>query len=158
MYIDIFESFNMISCVLLDFYSSTLRCCSRSINDGICCANTTRIGGCGFGFGGWGGCGGFGGCGFGCGGWGGCGGFGGCGFGWGGCGGGFFDGCGFGCGGGFFVHKHIIQTVSQTNNCHGDGDDQKAWGNNRDQNQNRVVCLNTAVNNAGHGFGENGLR
>jgi hypothetical protein len=110
------------------------------------------------GFGGWGGCGGFGGCGFGCGGWGGCGGFGGCGFGWGGCGGGFFDGCGFGCGGGFFVHKHIIQTVSQTNNCHGDGDDQKAWGNNRDQNQNRVVCLNTAVNNAGHGFGENGLR
>jgi hypothetical protein len=110
------------------------------------------------GFGGWGGCGGFGGCGFGCGGWGGCGGFGGCGFGWGGCGGGFFDGCGFHCGGGFFVHKHIIQTVSQTNNCHGDGDDQKAWGNNRDQNQNRVVCLNTAVNNAGHGFGENGLR
>ena len=92
------------------------------------------------------------------GGWGGCGGFGGCGFGWGGCGGGFFDGCGFGCGGGFFVHKHIIQTVSQTNNCHGDVDDQKAWGNNRDQNQNRVVCLNTAVNNAGHGFGENGLR
>src|SRR5215468_4143666 len=51
------------------------------------------------------------------GGWGGCGGFGGCGFGWGGCGGGFFDGCGFGCGGGFFVYKHIIQTIDQVNHC-----------------------------------------
>jgi hypothetical protein len=91
------------------------------------------------------------------GGFGGFGGFGGCG-GWGGCGGGFFDGCGFGCGGGFFVHKHIIQTVSQTNNCHG-GDDQKAWGNDEDHNQKdkQVVCLNTAVNSAGHGFGANGV-
>ena len=95
----------------------------------------------------WGGIGGFGGCGFG---------FGGCGFGWGGCGGGFFDGCGFGCGGGFFVHKHIIQTISQTNNCHG-GDDQKAWGlNDQNQKDKRVVCLNTAVNSAGRGFGGNG--
>jgi hypothetical protein len=214
------------------------------------------------GFGGWGGCGGFGGCGFGCGGWGGCGGFGGCGFGWGGCGGGFFDGCGFGwggCGGGFFdgcgfgcggffVHKHIIQTISQTNTCSnpsahtpfppappapqpqppgkigskggnggsggaggsggqggqggtsistntstnidqkanggnsngghagnasggdartlGNSDDQKAsWavpmdgGVNQDHNQQdkQVVCLNTAVNTAGHGFDRNGL-
>jgi hypothetical protein len=33
---------------------------------------------------------------------------------WGGFGG--FGGCG-GCGGGFFVHKHIIQTISQTNRC-----------------------------------------
>jgi hypothetical protein len=88
---------------------------------------------------------------------GGFGGFGGCGF---GCG-----GCGFGCGGGFFgdpfgfpIHKHIIQTISQTNNCHG-GDDQKTYGNNEDQNQKdkQVVCLNTAVNNAGHGFGADGV-
>src|SRR5215469_17997289 len=33
-------------------------------------------------------------------------------------GGGFgFAGCGFGCGGPFFVHKVIIQTISQTNRC-----------------------------------------
>ena len=86
---------------------------------------------------------GFGGCGFGCGG---------CGF---GCGGGFFDGCGFGCGGGFFVHK-TIQTISQTNNCHS-GDDQKSWGNDQNQKDKRVVCLNTAVNNAGRGLGANGV-
>jgi hypothetical protein len=164
--------------------------------------------------------------------WGGFGGFGGCGFGLGGCGGFFGDG----------FHKHIIQTISQTNRCfdpsaqtptpptgkevarggtggsggaggcggeggqggknvgditstnkanidqkanggnsngghagnanggdartHGNGDDQKAsWalpmddGVNQDHNQKdkQVVCLNTAVNNAGHGFGENGL-
>ena len=166
-------------------------------------------------------------------------------------GGGFGFGCGFGCGGPFFVHKVIIQTISQTNRCfdpssqtptpptpplpptgkdvakggiggsggaggaggeggqggkdigatstsnadinqkanggnsngghagnanggdarmYDNGDDQKAsgndqqdqnqqsWGNNNhDQNQNRVVCLNTAVNNAGHGFGANGV-
>jgi uncharacterized membrane protein len=111
------------------------------------------------GFGGWGGCGGFGGCGFGCGGWGGCGGFGGCGFGWGGCGGGFFGACGFGCGGGFFVHKHIIQTIDHVNNCTGDGKDQKAYGSDsQDQIQKgkQVVCLNTAVNSAGHGFDTNG--
>jgi hypothetical protein len=162
---------------------------------------------------------------------------------WGGFG---FDGCG-GCGGGFFVHKHIIQTINQTNRCidpttptppppppppppskvaakggnggsggaagsggeggqggkdvgdltstnkanidqkanggnsngghagnanggdartQGNGDDQKApWavtmdgGVNQDHNQKdkQVVCLNTAVNNAGHGFGGNGL-
>jgi hypothetical protein len=28
-----------------------------------------------------------------------------------------FAGCGFGCGGPFFVHKVIIQTISQTNKC-----------------------------------------
>ena len=151
-----------------------------------------------------------------------------------------FGGCG-GCGGGFFVHKHIIQTISQTNRCinptaptppppppppppgkvaakggnggsggeggqggkdvgdltstnkanidqkanggnsngghagnanggdartQGNGDDQKApWavtmdgGINQDHNQKdkQVVCLNSAVNNAGHGFGENGV-
>jgi uncharacterized membrane protein len=102
-----------------------------------------------------GGFGGFGGCGFGCGG---------CGF---GCGGGFFGGCGFGCGGGFFgdpfgfpIHKHIIQTISQTNDCTGNGDDQKAYGSDhQDQNQKdkQTVCLNTAVNNAGRGFGVNGV-
>ena len=163
------------------------------------------------------------------------GGFGGCGFGFGGCGGFFGDG----------FHKHIIQTISQTNTCsnpsahtpfpppppqpqppgkigsrggnggsggaggsggeggqggtsnstnmanidqkanggnsngghagnanggdartHGNGDDQKAsWavpmdgGVNQDHNQKdkQVVCLNTAVNTAGHGFGQNGL-
>src|SRR5215469_8955914 len=99
----------------------------------------------------WGGFGGFGGCGV-CGfGFGGCGG---CGVGI--CGGGFFDGCGFGCGGGFFVHKHIIQTINQVNNCHS-GEEQKApWGNDQNQNDKRVVCVNTATNNAGHGFNENG--
>jgi uncharacterized membrane protein len=105
----------------------------------------------------WGG--GFGGCG-------GCGGFGGCGD---GCGGGFFGGCG-GCGGGFFgdpfgfpIHKHIIQTISQTNDCTGNGDhqdDQKAYGSNQqDQNQKdkQIVCLNTAVNNAGRSVGADGV-
>src|SRR5215467_13739614 len=62
--------------------------------------------------------------------WGGFGGFGGCGFGF-----GFFDGCGFGCGGGFFVHKHIIQTIHQTNDCTSNGDDHKAYGNDEEQNQ-----------------------
>jgi hypothetical protein len=163
---------------------------------------------------------------------------------------GAFGGCGFGfggCGGFFGFHKHIIQTISQTNTCidpsahtpptpppippqgkevarggnggsggaggsggeggqggknvadvtstskadidqkanggnsngghagnanggeakiYGNGDDQKApWavpmddGVNRDHNQEekQVVCLNTAVNSAGHGFDENGL-
>jgi len=105
----------------------------------------------------WGGFGGFGGCG----GWGGCGGFGGfggCG-GWGGCGGGFFDGCGFGCGGGFFVHKHIIQTIHQVNNCtSGQEEKKQAYGDDENQKQKdkQVVCLNTAVNSAGRGFGGNG--
>src|SRR5262245_34891543 len=85
-------------------------------------------------WGGFGGFGGFGGCGFGLG----CGG---CGF---GCGGGFFDGCGgfggcggcgFGCGGGFFVHKTIIQTIHQVNNCSSEDEDHKVWRNdNHDQN------------------------
>ena len=97
----------------------------------------------------WGGFGGFGGCGFGCGGWG-------------GCGGGFFDGCGFGCGGGFFVHKHIIQTIHQVNNCTSGQEEKKQkdnWsGDNENQKQQdkQVVCLNTAVNSAGRGFGGNG--
>jgi hypothetical protein len=86
---------------------------------------------------------------------------GGCG-GWGGCGGGFFGGCGFGCGGPFFVHKTIIQTIHQVNNCTGGeeqktplGNDQKD-GEDHNQKDNRVVCLNTAVNNAGRGLGANG--
>ena len=87
------------------------------------------------------------------------GGFGGCGF---GCG-----GCGFGCGGGFFgdpfgfpIHKHIIQTIHQVNNCTGNGDGQKWYGSDhQDQKQKdkQTVCLNTAVNNAGRGLGANGL-
>jgi hypothetical protein len=95
---------------------------------------------------------GFGGCGFGCGG---------CGFGFGcggcgdGCGGAFFGGCGFGCGGPFFVHKTIIQTIHQVNNCTGNGEEKWLQGGNQDQNQKdkQVICLNTAVNNARHGFG-----
>jgi len=108
----------------------------------------------------WGGFGGFGGCGFGCGG---------CGF---GCGGGFFDGCGFGfgcggcgdgCGGGFFVHKNIIQTIHQVNNCtseeqekkqaYGDDEKKQAYGDdeNQKQKENKVVCVNTATNTARHG-------
>jgi hypothetical protein len=78
------------------------------------------------------------------------GGFGGCGFGFGGCG---------GCGGGFFVHKTIIQTIHQVNNCTGDGEEKWLQGENQDQKQKdkQVVCLNTAVNNAGHGLGANGV-
>jgi hypothetical protein len=82
---------------------------------------------------------------------------GGCGFGWGGCGG--FGGCGFGCGGPFFVHKTIIQTIHQVNNCTG-GEEQKAPlgndqkdGEDHNQNANKVVCLNTAANTARSGFG-----
>src|SRR5215467_11791464 len=50
---------------------------------------------------------------------------------------------------------------------YGNGDDQKPWSSDQqdqnqqvgssDQNQNRVVCLNTAVNTGGHGFGANGV-
>ena len=71
------------------------------------------------------------------------------------CGGGFFDGCGFGCGGGFFVHKQIIQTIHQTNDCTSNGNDHKAYGNDEDKNQRdkQVVCLNTATNTARGGFG-----
>ena len=150
-------------------------------------------------------------------------------------------GFGFGCGGFFGFHKHIIQTISQTNRCsdpqagtsptpppvpppigkevtrggfggsggaggsggeggkggkdlgdttstsktdinqkanggnsnggyagnanggdarmYGNGDNQKTWSSDQqDQNQKdkQVVCLNAAVNNAGHGFGTNG--
>jgi hypothetical protein len=92
---------------------------------------------------------------------GGFGGFGGCG----GCG-----GCGDGCGGGFFVHKTIIQTIHQVNNCTGNdhhvtpppppcnkdctGNDQNQ-NDNQDQNQKdkQTICLNTATNTARHGFG-----
>jgi len=85
--------------------------------------------------------------------WGGGFGFGGCGF---GCG-----GCGFGCGGGFFgdgFHKHVIQTIHQVNKCTGNSEDQKYGSDHEDQNQKdkQVECLNTAVNNAGRGFGANG--
>jgi delta 1-pyrroline-5-carboxylate dehydrogenase len=99
---------------------------------------------------------------------------------WGGFGGfGGFGGCGFGCGGPFFVHKVIIQTTSQTNNCHTSeaASSQPTLGaasalknttsNSEDQsdiamqpqtqNDNHVVCLNTAVNNAGHSLGANGV-
>jgi hypothetical protein len=82
------------------------------------------------------------------GGFGGCGGWGGCGFGWGGCGFGWG-----GCGGGFFVHKDIIQTIHQVNNCTGDGQEQKIWNNDKEQDDKQTVCLNTAVNTVRHGFG-----
>ncbi len=83
--------------------------------------------------------------------WGGFGSFGGCGF-------GFGDNRGFGCEVGFFrdgFHKLIILTISQINICRGNGDDQKAYSNdNQDQNQKdkQTVCLNTAVNTDEHGF------
>ena len=82
-----------------------------------------------------------------------------------GCGGGFFGGgCGFGCGGGFFgdpfgfpIHKHIIQETNQVNTCHGNGigDNPQPYNNDKQDNQKdkQTVCLNTAVNTAGHGFG-----
>ena len=62
--------------------------------------------------------------------------------------------------GGFFVHKTIIQTINQVNNCTGNGEDQKTWyGEDHNQNQKdkQTVCLNTAVNNAGRGLGANGV-
>lgn len=49
-------------------------------------------------------------------------------------------------------------TISQTKDCTRNGDDQKAYGSDhQDQNQKdkKVVCLNTAVNNAGRGFNNN---
>jgi hypothetical protein len=66
-----------------------------------------------------------------------------------------------GCGGGFFgfpIFKHIIQTTSQVNTCHGNGvgdDSAQVGGDHGDENQKdkHTVCLNTAVNTAGHGFG-----
>ena len=95
--------------------------------------------------GGFGGCG-FGGCG-GCGGFGGCG-FGGCGFGFGGCGGGFF-------GDGF--HKHIIQTTSQVNTCHGQdadtGSTTAGVHSVTPTNGAGQKCVNTGVNTSGNGFG-----
>ena len=91
--------------------------------------------------------------------WGGFGGFGGCGFGFGGCGEGFLgDWCGFGCGG-FFgdgFHHRIIQTISQVNNCHGNGDDQQPWNKDNEKDK-QTVCINTATNTARHGFGGFGL-
>ncbi|MFY9796795.1 MAG: hypothetical protein WAK17_04715 [Candidatus Nitrosopolaris sp.] len=96
---------------------------------------------------------------------GGCGGFGGCGAcgGFGGCGGGLFgDGCGFGCGGGFFgdgFHKHIIQTASQVNTCHGDVEDANTGSNSlgphsvTPTNGGGEKCVNTGVNTSGNGFG-----
>jgi hypothetical protein len=111
--------------------SCNITCRSKSIHDGICNTRTTSNG---------------------------LGGFGGCGFGVSGCGFGFGYGCGLGCEVGFFsdgFHKLIIQTISQINTCRGNGDDQKAYSNdNQDQSQKdkQTVCLNTAINTAGHGF------
>jgi hypothetical protein len=61
--------------------------------------------------------------------------------------------------GGFFVHKTIIQTIHQVNNCTGNGEEQKYGSDHQDDNQKdkQTICLNTAVNNAGRGFGANGL-
>ena len=74
-----------------------------------------------------------------------------------------FGGCGFGCGGGFFgdsfgfpIHKTIIQTIHQVNNCSSGDEDHKGYdNNNQDHNNNnkQVVCVNTATNTARHGFG-----
>jgi hypothetical protein len=83
---------------------------------------------------------------------------GGCGF---GCGGGFFgDGCGFGCGGGFFgdgFHKHIIQTASQVNTCHGNGQDTGSTDPGHHSvtptNGGGQKCVNTGVNTSGNVFG-----
>jgi hypothetical protein len=66
-----------------------------------------------------------------------------------------------GCGGGFFgfpIFKHIIQTTSQVNTCHGNGigDDNAQVGRDHGeekQKDKQTVCLNTAVNTPGHGFG-----
>jgi hypothetical protein len=74
-------------------------------------------------------------------------------------GGGLAGGGFFGDPFGFPIHKHIIQTLSQVNDCTGNAD-QKAYGNDyQDQNQKdkQTACLNTAVDNAGHGFGANGV-
>jgi hypothetical protein len=80
--------------------------------------------------------------------------------------------CHFGCGvpypvpvpvpvpvfGGFFVHKTIIQTINQVNNCTGNGGDQKTWyGEDHNQKDKQTICLNTAVNTAGRGLGANGV-
>jgi hypothetical protein len=79
--------------------------------------------------------------------------------------------------GGFFVHKTIIQTINQTNNCHTseaassqprplstasalknttsnseDQSDKVMQPQPQTQNDNKVVCLNTAANTAS-GFG-----
>ncbi len=118
--------------------SCSINCCHRSIDDGIYSTRTTRIGMGGFG--------GFGGCG--------------------GLAAVEEDSlrCGFGCGGGFFVHKTIIQTIHQTNNCtqkethvtppppppceknvHGD-DQNPTYNQDQNQKDKQVVCLNTAVN------------
>ncbi|HXX99124.1 MAG TPA: hypothetical protein VEL11_18700 [Candidatus Bathyarchaeia archaeon] len=61
--------------------------------------------------------------------------------------------------GGFFVHKTIIQTIHQVNNCTGTGEEQKYGSNHQDENQKdkQTICLNTAVNNAGRGLGANGV-
>jgi hypothetical protein len=82
--------------------------------------------------------------GFGCGGFGGCGG---CGF-------------GFGCGGGFFgdgFHKHIIQTASQVNTCHGNEEDTGSTNPGQHSvtptNGGGEKCVNSGVNTSGNVFG-----
>ena len=76
------------------------------------------------------------------------------------CGGGFFDSCGFGYGGGFFgdgFHKHIIQTASQVNTCH--GNEQDTGSTNPGQhsvtptNGGGEKCVNSGVNTSGNVFG-----
>ncbi len=65
-----------------------------------------------------------------------------------------------GCGGGVFVHKTIIQTINQVNNCTGnahgalpmDGDHVNQDHNQKDK---QTICLNTAVKSAERGVGNN---
>jgi hypothetical protein len=81
------------------------------------------------------------------------------GFGCGGCGG---CGFGFGCGGGFFgdgFHKHIIQTASQVNTCHGNGEDADTGYSTSGPHTVTPTtgggekCVNTGVNTSGNVFG-----
>jgi hypothetical protein len=76
------------------------------------------------------------------------------------CGGGC--GFGFGCAGGSFgdgFHKHITQTASQVNTCHGNGKD--AYTGSTDPGQHTVTptngggkkCVNARVNTSGNIFG-----
>jgi hypothetical protein len=60
---------------------------------------------------------------------------------------------------GFFVHKTIIQTINQVNNCTGNGEEQKYSSDHQDENQKdkQTICLNTGVNNAGRGLGTNNI-
>jgi len=77
----------------------------------------------------------------------------------GGCGGCGF-GFGFGCGGGFFgdgFHKHIIQTTSQVNTCHGNEEDTGSTNPGQHSvtptNGGGEKCVNSGVNTSGNVFG-----